>query len=126
MSDIDPGDQPDDDADVKPDDAEHQDDQPDQPDTAAELAAATERADKLARDLFAARVAATGKLADATDMPFDAALVDDADKLSEAIDALVKVKPHLASRRPVWGDVGAGEADAKPAGGPTFADLLTR
>jgi hypothetical protein len=73
--------------------------------------------------LFAARVAATGRLADPTDMPFDAALVDDADALNAAIDALLTAKPHLATRKPAWGDVGAGEAGTGSSG-PTWADLF--
>lgn len=87
------------------------------------LTEAQDKADKYARALFEARVSATGRLADATDMPFNADLLDDADALTAALDALLKAKPHLANRKPAWGDVGAGQAaPAKP--GPTFADLL--
>lgn len=65
------------------------------------------KAETYARELFYARVAATGRLADADDLPFDAALLDDHDALTAAVDALVARKPHLASRTP-RGDVGAG------------------
>lgn len=57
--------------------------------------------------LHTALVAATGRLADASDLPFDAAHLDDEAALSGAIDALLEAKPHLASRR-VSGDVGQG------------------
>lgn len=67
-------------------------------------------ADTLARRLHTALVAATGKLADPTDLEFDAAHLDEADgpdALTAAIDELIDRKPHLASRRPV-GDIGQG------------------
>lgn len=65
------------------------------------------RADELARALFTARVAATGKLADPTDLAFDTEALDDAGKLTAAIDALLETKPHLAARKP-FGNVGQG------------------
>ncbi len=52
-------------------------------------------------------MAATGRLADPTDLPFDEAYLKDAEALTAAIDDLLARKPHLASRRPV-GDVGQG------------------
>lgn len=64
-------------------------------------------ADGLAQRLHTALVAATGRLADPTDLAFDAAHLDDADTLTAAIDELLTRKPHLASRRP-FGDVGQG------------------
>jgi len=82
-----------------------------------------ERAKAAEVALFTARVAATGRLADPTDLPFDAGLLDDADKLDAAITALLQAKPHLASRKPAWGDVGAGQSQAG-ASAPTFADLF--
>lgn len=56
--------------------------------------------------LFGLLVAGTGRLADPTDLPFDPALLDEA-KMTEAIDALLERKPHLASRT-VSGDIGQG------------------
>lgn len=93
--------------------------------TAAEtrIGELTAAGDKHAKALFEARVAATGRLADPTDMAFNAALLDDADALSAAVDALLAAKPHLASRKPAWGDVGAGQTQHREAG-PTFADLF--
>jgi hypothetical protein len=65
------------------------------------------RAEELARALFTARVQATGKLADATDLDFNAELLDDTAGLSAAIDALTESKPHLKARRPS-GSIGQG------------------
>lgn len=67
-------------------------------------------ADELREALWQARVAATGRLADPTDL----ALPEDADPLdpeqvNAAVDALLARKPHLAARA-VAGPVGAGEA----------------
>lgn len=66
-----------------------------------------QQADVLAERLHVALVAATGKLADATDLPFDESHLDDPEVLAEAIEALVEKKPHLASRRPT-GEIGQG------------------
>ncbi|GAA1091314.1 hypothetical protein [Tsukamurella spumae] len=79
---------------------------------------ATGRADALAGRLHAALVAATGKLADPSDLPFDAAHLDDDAALTEAIDELLARKPHLAARR-VAGDVGQGAR-----GGAESVDLI--
>ncbi|MGN7779024.1 hypothetical protein ACTJJE_05820 [Mycolicibacterium sp. 22603] len=67
-------------------------------------------ADALAQRLHTALVAATGKLADPADLPFDAAHLDEADgvaAMADAIDELLASKPHLRSRRP-FGDIGQG------------------
>jgi len=66
-----------------------------------------QRADALAARLHTALVEQTGRLADPSDLPYDAAHLDDDDALTAAIDDLVARKPHLASRRPS-GDVGQG------------------
>jgi hypothetical protein len=63
--------------------------------------------DAALHELFNARVQATGKLADAEDLPYDAELLADEDKLTAAIDELIKRKPHLAARK-VSGSVGQG------------------
>lgn len=65
------------------------------------------KAEDYARELFHARVAATGRLADADDLPFDEALLDDRDALLAAVEDLVARKPHMGSRTP-RGDVGQG------------------
>lgn len=66
-----------------------------------------QRADDLARRLHTELVRATGRLADPSDLEFDAEHLDDPDALAAAVDGLLEAKPHLASRRPV-GDIGQG------------------
>lgn len=78
---------------------------------AAEARQKAKRADDYARALFAARVAATGRLADPSDLPFDPELVDDLDALTSAIDELLQAHPHYASRTP-QGDIGQGAGTA--------------
>lgn len=65
------------------------------------------RSDELAQRLHTALVAATGRMADPSDLPFDAAHLDDENALITAIDELLAKKPHLANRQP-RGDVGQG------------------
>jgi hypothetical protein len=78
-------------------------------------AKATEsRADELARRLHTELARSSGKLADPTDLAFDADHLDDGDKLGAAIDSLLESKPHLRSRVPS-GNVGQ---DAKDTGQP--------
>mgnify|MGYP000330108171 CR=1 FL=1 len=75
-------------------------------------------ADDLAKRLHTELVRATGKLADPTDMPFDAEHLEDPDKLTASIDQLLSAKPHLKARR-IVGAVGQGES-----GTTTGVDLL--
>ncbi|MCW2625328.1 hypothetical protein [Mycobacterium sp.] len=65
------------------------------------------RAEDLARQLFRLRVESTGKLADPDDLPYDAELLADDDKLNTAADELIAKRPHYAKRK-VAGNVGAG------------------
>ncbi|WP_308280567.1 hypothetical protein [Williamsia sp. DF01-3] len=58
---------------------------------------------------------ATGKLADPTDLPFNAEHLEDPDALAAAVDALIEAKPHLKARRFV-GDVGQGGRGSAEAG----------
>jgi len=67
--------------------------------------------DALAERLATELVRATGRLADPSDLPFDAALLHDDAALGAALDDLLKRKPHLAARR-VAGDVAQGEQGA--------------
>lgn len=76
-------------------------------------------ADSLANRLHTELVRATGRLADPTDLPFDADHIADAGNMSAAIDALLEAKPHLASRRPT-GDIGQGN---RGQGGGSFSLL---
>lgn len=66
-----------------------------------------QKADTYAQRLHTQMVAATGRLADPTDLEFNEEHLDDADALAAAVDELLERKPHLASRRPT-GDVGQG------------------
>ena len=89
---------------------------------AADARVRAKKADDLARELFTARVAATGRLADPNDLPFDDALLADLPALEAAIDELLADHPHYAARRP-RGDVGQG-ATGSDAGTVDLAGLL--
>lgn len=71
------------------------------------------QADELAQRLHRLMVERTGRLADADDLPFDQAHLDDEKALNTAIEDLLARKPHLAARR-VVGDVGQGVTDNAP------------
>lgn len=90
---------------------------------AAEARVRAKKADDYAKELFHARVAAMGKLADPTDLAFDDKLLDDHPALERAVDELIGRKPHLAARTP-RGDIGQGSSGA----GATvdLADILRR
>ncbi|WP_044080337.1 hypothetical protein [Mycobacterium canetti] len=82
-----------------------------------------QQADQYAQRLHTELVRATGRLADPTDLPFDAEHLDDPDKLTAAIDDLLARKPHLTNRRPI-GDIGQG---ATPSGSTVdLAAILRR
>lgn len=66
-----------------------------------------QRTDELAHRLHTALVAATGRLADPTDLEFSEDHLEDPQALDAALEALLTSKPHLAPRRP-RGDVGQG------------------
>lgn len=74
---------------------------------AADARVKAKRADDYAAALFTERVRATGRMADPTDLPFNAELLDDPDALTTAIDTLLARSPHFASRTP-RGNVGQG------------------
>lgn len=57
--------------------------------------------------LFAAKVSASGKFADPSDMPVDLDMVNDDAALYRAIDELLEHKPHLRARQ--FGNIGQGE-----------------
>ena len=88
---------------------------------AADARVKAKRADDLAARLHTALVAATGRLADPSDLPFDDAHLEDADALNAAVDELLARKPHLASRRPV-GAIGQGATS--PADSVSLAGIL--
>ena len=71
------------------------------------------RADELERALFTERVRALDVLADPTDLPFSAELLDDPDALRDAVDSLVSSRPHYR-RRGVATGTGSREEHAGP------------
>jgi hypothetical protein len=75
---------------------------------------AESRADELSKRLHIALVSAKGVLADPSDLTFDAAHLDDDDKLTADINALIKAKPHLKVRKPS-GNVGQGQRGSNTA-----------
>ncbi|MGD9621246.1 MAG: hypothetical protein AB7G47_21435 [Mycolicibacterium sp.] len=80
--------------------------------------AAEANSNQIAQRLHVELVRATGLLADPTDLPFDAAHLDDNDQLTAAIEKLIESKPHLKARK-IAGHVGQG-----PTSEPTPVNLL--
>lgn len=70
-----------------------------------------QRADDLAHRLHTALVEATGRVQDASDVPFDDSHIDSPEALTAAIDELLTAKPHLAARR-LTGNIGQGASEA--------------
>lgn len=89
----------------------------------AETRIKAKKADEYARRLHTALTAATGRLQDAEDLPFDASHLDDPEALEAAITELLERKPHLATRR-VTGDIGQGVTET--SSGVDLAGLLRR
>lgn len=81
-----------------------------------------QQGEQYAQRLHTELVRATGRLADPTDLPFDAEHLDDASKLTAAIDDLLARKPHLTNRRPI-GEIGQG---AIPSGGTVNLAAILR
>lgn len=79
-----------------------------------------EKAQALAARLHTELVRQTGRLADPTELPFDAAHIEDPDALNAAIDELLTRKPHYAARTPQGNTVGQGVKDQ----GPPASDWL--
>lgn len=89
---------------------------------AAEARVKAKRSDELAASLWRAQVAATGRLADPTDLPMpEGADPLDAEAVEAAVVDLLARKPHLAARRPM-GSVGQGPTT--PAEGVDLAGML--
>ncbi len=80
------------------------------------------QADALAQRLHLALVTATGRLADPTDLPYDAAHLEEDGALTTAVDELLQRKPHLADRRP-HGDADQG-ARSTSSGDVDLAGML--
>ena len=73
-----------------------------------------QKADDLAHRLHNALTAATGRLADPSDLPYDESHLDDPEALQRAISELLAKKPHLGSRKPV-GNIGQGVSSSTDA-----------
>ena len=84
---------------------------------------AESRVDELSRALFTAKVEATGKLHSVDDLKFDAALLDDADALDDAIEALIASHPHYAKRK-ISGNIGQNERGTAKTAPQDFSSLL--
>ena len=78
---------------------------------------------ELSKRLHAALVAATGRLADPTDLPYSVEHLKSTETLTGAIDALLEAKPHLKARR-IAGSVGQGNQGGTNSAPTSFADLL--
>lgn len=93
-------------------------------DNRKKLRAAEDTADELRRELWNFRVSELGVLADPTDLPYDAALLDAPDDLAAAADELVARKPHLRATR-ITARAGQGEGQGD-AGAVSLSDYLRR
>lgn len=86
----------------------------------AKAHAAEERADTLARTLWVERVAALSLLADPTDLPYNADVLDNPDEIRRQAEELLAAKPHLRTRRITaragQGERGHGDAEVSLAG----------
>ena len=69
-----------------------------------------QKADDLAHRLHSALVTASGRLQDASDLPYDESHLDDPEALETAISELLAKKPHLGSRKPA-GNIGQGASN---------------
>lgn len=69
---------------------------------------AEETAEQLGRELYRLRVESLGILADPDDLPFDADMLGDTERLREAAEQLVQERPHLRARRAA-GNIGQHE-----------------
>lgn len=72
---------------------------------------AEETAEQLGRELYRLRVESLGILADPDDLPYDADLLGDTERLREAAEQLAQSKPHLRARR-AGGNIGQHEHGA--------------
>ncbi|CAN5675894.1 hypothetical protein BH10ACT9_BH10ACT9_28430 [soil metagenome] len=88
-----------------------------------ESAGYRDRSNALGKRLHRELVTATARLENPDDLPFDAEHLDDADKLTAALDALLTERPYFA-KRVVTGDAGQGNRGGSASGPTSFADLL--
>ena len=86
----------------------------------AALASAATQIESLSQGLFYSQVAATGRLVDPSGLPYDAALVNNAEAMDAAITALLLASPWLG-KIVVEGDV---DQDARDEVTPPAPNLL--
>lgn len=91
----------------------------------AEYRVKAQRVDEIGARLHEALVAADGRLASPSDLPYDAALLDDPAALEKAIADLLAAKPHLASRKP-RGNIGMGAKKSTDEGASLGSILRAR
>ncbi len=89
----------------------------------------SKKSDELAKRLVTSYVETSGRLHDPRDLPFSDELLGedgypDPAKVTAAVEALIKERPHLAKIRPV-GDVGQGvTTEANTSGLAAFGNML--
>lgn len=105
------------------DDVVEENDDNDGDDLQAELTKSQATADAFGKRLHTELVRGTGRLADPTDLAYDAAHLDDPEKMNAAISALLEAKPHLRARR-IDGDAGQGKHGGNSV--PTDFSMLFR
>lgn len=84
------------------------------------------RADELSRELFTAKVEATGKVENAAEIPYNADILNNPDALNAAIDAAIADRPYI-KRRNIVGDAGQGagkDRRSKPTVPQDFSELF--
>ena len=82
------------------------------------------RVGELERELFTERVRALDLLADPADLPYDSELLDDPDALAEAVQQLVRDRPHYR-RRGTIDAAGTGSRDqAGAADGVSLTGIM--
>jgi len=80
------------------------------------------RVSELQQQVFSLLVAADGRLADPSDLPYSEG-VTDAEGVAALIDALITAKPHFAAKVPAALPEQSVDAPEAPAG-PSFGELL--
>lgn len=81
---------------------------------------ARQLAEDYGRRLFTELVRSSGKLTDATDMPYSEELLENPEELAAAIDDLIEQKPHLKARQ--FQNIGQHGRAERP--GVSLADIL--
>ena len=89
----------------------------------SESAGYRKRMQRAERELFRMKVDATGLIVAADEVPFDAALLDDDDALTQQVEEIVTAKPYL-KRRSATGNIGQHEQRQTDSNGPGLLGML--